>query len=570
MLTRRLPGVYLRGTCVWLYVRGSVLIGMSLSVRSIGQCREISKRLEPREEEVGTAPDGGERWQSDDLLSHWTFGDLELQRAVLGADDRIALVAEFVEISVVDPHILSELVLANQAGAEHERRDAPLHAVVGGTFRQVRAVSRATGNHAPAVHVHGRIAGIHATDVRAKWHGIAVRILMFVVEVVVPLRIGAQCRIVFVGREHKWRAAAPPAHEFGRDEFLFLGGFALLVEEVAKSPHMFFEAAIRHIAAVVRKNRWLRQMGGRTLFVRIAEDELAGFQRRTGARCRLFTAALDHWLRQPITVAEVIVRILERRCGRHVQRRQHSDAVTSRDQLFVLGLTASVFGGVASKENHDGMEVRAGQTSDPVVGMIRTGIANHLGPSDHPLFELVGKRRQRRLLHTQGTQAVPCKSNGDPALILLDRILGLRGRLRSLENCREPSPTPSGIPKRQKLVPASEGRRTSQKNVLDVIEFEHDLLSADHCIWSSISPKAAFSLSAFLISSALTYGYSPYSRKLGRWCSRTNLMKAGAFVFQSCGKPSRFSKTVSTPDAVKIAMASSVYLSKSVSKMPAY
>src|SRR5215468_9712824 len=34
---------------------------------SIGQRREISQRLEPREEEVGTAPDGGERWQSDDL-----------------------------------------------------------------------------------------------------------------------------------------------------------------------------------------------------------------------------------------------------------------------------------------------------------------------------------------------------------------------------------------------------------------------------------------------------------------------------------------------------------------------
>src|SRR5262249_10099577 len=134
-----------------------------------------------------------------------------------------------------------------------------------------------------------------------------------------------------------------------------------------------------------------------------------------------------------------------------------------------------------------------------------------------------------------------------------------------------PGPAPGGIPKRQKLIPASEGRRTSQKNVLDVIEFEHDSsLSADHCIWSSISPKAAFSLSAFLISSALTYGYSPYSIKLVRWCSRTNLMTARAFVLQSSGKPSRFSKTVSTPVEVKMAMASSEYLSKSVSKIPVY
>ena len=41
------------------------------------------------------------------------------------------------------------------------------------------------------------------------------------------------------------------------------------------------------------------------------------------------------------------------------------------------------------------------------------------------------------------------------------------------------------------------------------------LPSQAHCIWSSISEKAFLSLRAFLISSAVTYGYSPYSRKLG-------------------------------------------------------
>jgi|SRR5580698_8553268 hypothetical protein len=37
-----------------------------------------------------------------------------------------------------------------------------------------------------------------------------------------------------------------------------------------------------------------------------------------------------------------------------------------------------------------------------------------------------------------------------------------------------------------------------------------------HIIWSSTSEKAFLSLRAFLISSAVTYGYSPYSRKLGQ------------------------------------------------------
>ena len=43
------------------------------------------------------------------------------------------------------------------------------------------------------------------------------------------------------------------------------------------------------------------------------------------------------------------------------------------------------------------------------------------------------------------------------------------------------------------------------------------LRSMPYCIWSSISPRLFLIRSAFFISSALTYGYSPYSMKLGRW-----------------------------------------------------
>src|SRR5215510_14023688 len=42
-----------------------------------------------------------------------------------------------------------------------------------------------------------------------------------------------------------------------------------------------------------------------------------------------------------------------------------------------------------------------------------------------------------------------------------------------------------------------------------------DGLGRGHCNWSSISVNALLSWSAFLISSALTNGYSPYSMKLG-------------------------------------------------------
>ena len=46
--------------------------------------------------------------------------------------------------------------------------------------------------------------------------------------------------------------------------------------------------------------------------------------------------------------------------------------------------------------------------------------------------------------------------------------------------------------------------------------------------------------------------------------------KAGVFVFQSIGNPSRFSNMVLIPYLEKSATASSVYLSKSVSEMPWY
>jgi hypothetical protein len=51
-----------------------------------------------------------------------------------------------------------------------------------------------------------------------------------------------------------------------------------------------------------------------------------------------------------------------------------------------------------------------------------------------------------------------------------------------------------------------------------------------------MSEKAALRRNAFLISSAVTYGYSPYSRKLGHWYSRTNLTHASGFSFQSSGE----------------------------------
>ena len=235
---------------------------------AVGKCREISKRLDAGEEKVSAASHGGEGRQAGDLFADRTLGDFEFERAVLMADDRVALVAELVKIPVVHPDVLRELELPDEARADHESGNAALRAVLRRVLRQMRSVGGAAADHAAAVHVRGGVAGIHAADVRAERHRIAMRVLLLVVEVVVALQIRAQRRIVFVGRQHERRAASPAAHQLRRHEFLLLGRLAVLAQEVAKRADMLLQAAIGHEAAVAGQDLGLRQLDGRAVFVR--------------------------------------------------------------------------------------------------------------------------------------------------------------------------------------------------------------------------------------------------------------------------------------------------------------
>src|SRR4030095_12947293 len=96
--------------------------------------------------------------------------------------------------------------------------------------------------------------------------------------------------------------------------------------------------AIGHVTAVTGKDLRLRQIGGRAVFVRVSEDELARLQGRAGAGRRLLAGAFDDRLRKPVAIAEVVMRIVERRGGLQVQRREQLDTVGSRDELCVLRL----------------------------------------------------------------------------------------------------------------------------------------------------------------------------------------------------------------------------------------
>ena len=212
----------------------------------------------------------------------------------------------------------------------------------------------------------------------------------------------------------------------------------MLAQEIAKPAHMLLQAAIGHVAAVAGKNFGLRQIGGRSVFVRVAEDEFTRLERRAGAGRRHLAGALDDRLREPVAIAEVVVCIVERRRRLQVQRREHLNAFAPRDELVVLRLAAPALGGIAGEQDRDGVKVRAGEASDPVVRMILSGVAEHLRAGDHALLELFGERGQRTLIHAKRAQAVPGEGHRHPALVLFDRSPHLRGRLHLFTNRRQP------------------------------------------------------------------------------------------------------------------------------------
>ena len=153
------------------------------------------------------------------------------------------------------------------------------------------------------------------------------------------------------------------------------------------------------IAAVAGQNFWLRQIGGRSVFVRVAEDEFARLERRAGAGRWHFASALDDRLGKPVAVAEMVMRVVERRRRLQVQRGEHLNAFALCDEFGVFDLTAIALGGVTGEQDSNGVEVRAGEAAHPVVGMILPRITEHFRAGNHALSELFGEGGQRILIH---------------------------------------------------------------------------------------------------------------------------------------------------------------------------
>src|SRR5947207_2864329 len=130
----------------------------------------MTQSLQTWQKEVRAALDGRKRWQPLNCFANRPLRDFEFERSVVGADDRVALIAKFVEVFVVYPYVLREFELSDQAPANHKRRDPALLAVLRRAFRQLWPIRGAAPNHPATVHVRCGVARIHAADVRAERH----------------------------------------------------------------------------------------------------------------------------------------------------------------------------------------------------------------------------------------------------------------------------------------------------------------------------------------------------------------------------------------------------------------
>ena len=86
--------------------------------------------------------------------------------------------------------------------------------------------------------------------------------------------------------------------------------------------------------------------------------------------------------------------VIERRRRVQIQHRQTAHTIAPGHQLVVLSGGPRMFGVIAREQDRDRVQVSAGQTADPVVGVVGPGIAQDVGPSRHALAKRLRESRQ--------------------------------------------------------------------------------------------------------------------------------------------------------------------------------
>ena len=124
-------------------------------------------------------------------------------------------------------------------------------------------------------------------------------------------------------RERQRRAAAPAPHQLRREQLPLLLGLGVLVQEAIERPDARLVLAQPDERAVASQHVGPRHRKRHAGLAGIAEDELAGLDRRSLAGQGIDAAALDGGLADRILVAQ---RVEVARLGAEVLRHQHGEA----------------------------------------------------------------------------------------------------------------------------------------------------------------------------------------------------------------------------------------------------
>ena len=183
MLMRRPPGVRARrrGPGCRCGRRGSV----SWSILSSAERGEVAQRVRPGRKKYAPPRQGGERRQSLVHLADRPLGDVKSSvPSWVPKIGSCSLPSSWNVLSLIQTFCANSN-WRTRSGADDERGDAALDAVVGRAVGQRRAVGGAAADHPAAVHVVRGVARVQAPGVRSQRAGVAVRIHLLVVEVVV-------------------------------------------------------------------------------------------------------------------------------------------------------------------------------------------------------------------------------------------------------------------------------------------------------------------------------------------------------------------------------------------------
>ena len=127
---------------------------------------------------------------------------------------------------------------------------------------------------------------------------------------------------------------------------------------------------------------------------------------------------------------------------------------------------------VAGKEDHDGMEVRTGEASHPVIRMAGAGGADDAGAGCHALAELLGEGRERGLINAERSKAVPRKSDAYPSGV---RLVGLEACSGAdfIEQAFQPRAASCGALKGEEFISRCERARAPHQEMLNIVELKH-------------------------------------------------------------------------------------------------